>query len=302
MSCFPHKRVWIVGAQGFLGSELRACMRGSHVEYEAAEGGLQPRVVPHCTEAEQAAAMRHVLAFDPALTGEGVPACVQAPGVIAQAVAAAGEPEVVYFCAATHGGDAAAYRRAYLEPVLAVAAAIPQARLVFCSSTAVYEGRGRVTEESPTRRDSEKLCLLQEAEQAVLGAQGVVARLAPLYGRGRCELLRRHLAGEPQLPGPPERMLNYLHVACAARVLRQLGTHPQLRYHVYNVCGESFTKAQVYALLESLTGVPTVREVSPAGRRGVSDHQVVADRLWREVCEEPVSMAAYVRASCCEQG
>ena len=83
MTTSPARRVWIVGARGFLGSVLR---------------GL----------------FRQALAIDPGCgdAGEGIAACVQEPRVIDRALRATGEPELVYFCAATRGGDAAAYRRA----------------------------------------------------------------------------------------------------------------------------------------------------------------------------------------------
>lgn len=278
MSLPAFKRVWIIGARGLLGSALRARL----LQLRAVQGSAGTRFAPLATAEEKAAALRHVLPIDPCCGEEGVAACVQAPGVAERALAMAGVPEVVYFCAATHGGDAAAYRRAYLEPVQAVAAVAPGARLVFCSSVAVYEGRGEVAEDAPTPGSTEKLRILLAAEQAALAAGGVVARLAPLYGGHgplkRCELLRRHLAGEPRLPGPPGRMLNYVHVEDAARALHLLGTAP-LRHCVYNVCGESFTHAQAYALLETVTGVPAAREEASAGRRGVSNHRIVAERM-----------------------
>lgn len=251
------RHVWIIGARGMLGAALRA-----HLPQET------------------------VTLFDPAFrAGEGGRAArVQAPGAMEGAPA----PDAVIFCAATHGGDAAAYRSAYVEPVQAVAAAAPGARLVFCSSVAVYEAPGvAATEESPTPGSSERLRVLLEAEQAALAAGGVVARLAPLYGPARCELLRRHLAGEPRLPGPPERMLNYLHVESAVESLLRLSAAPHLRHRIYNLCDESFTHAQAYALLESLTGIPSSREMSAPGRhRGSSDHRVIAERI-RELVSAP---------------
>ena len=291
MSLLPIKRVWIVGAGGLLGSVLRErCVRCRAV-YEAEHGGLG--MVRRSFE--RGVAARCTLAFDPLCRGGGIASCVQEPGAIARAVELAGEPELVYFCAATRGGDAAAYRRAYLEPVQAVAAAAPSARLVFCSSAAVYEGQGDAAEDAPTPGSTEKLRILLEAEQAVREAGGVVARLAPLYGGGRCELLRRHLAGEPQLPGAPERTLNYLHVEAAADALFLLGYAPQLRHSVYNVCDETFTKAQAYAMLEALTGIPASRESASAGRRGISDHRVVAERI-REVYAPQPHFASYVQS------
>lgn len=293
----PYKRVWIVGARGFLGSELASCLARQGVACEMQGGRFVPGIVRQCSADEQETAAQHMALFDPRMGDHGIAACVQEPGVIRRVLDAMGEPEVVYFCAATRGGDAEAYRRAYLEPVRAVAAAVPGARLVFCSSAAVYEGRGDVSENSPTPGSTEKARILLEAEQAVLSAGGVVARLVSLYGMGRCELLRRHLAGEPQLPGSPERVLNYLHVVSAARVLHLLGYLPQIRHRVYNVCEESFTKAQAYAMLESLTGIPASREVSPAGRRGVSDHRVLAERLESELCVPRLRFSDYVRGA-----
>ena len=57
---------------------------------------------------------------------------------------------------------------------------------------------------------------MEECERRILSFGGCVARLVPLYGPGRCELLRRHIAREPKLAGPPERVLNYVHVEDAA--------------------------------------------------------------------------------------
>ena len=276
MSPTLFRRAWIVGGKGLLGGYLCRFLKGEGQEVLLIDPGF---------DAAQAGSLR---------------GCVQEPGVLEKALSF-GAPDVVYFCAATHGGDAQAYRRAYLEPVRCVATLVPGAHMVFCSSAAVYEGRGEESEESPTPGSTEKLRVLLQAEQEVLRAGGVVARLVPLYGEQRCELLRRHLSREPQLPGPPERMLNYLHVEDAARALAALGRAPLLSHRVYNVCGESFTKAQVYALMEELTGVPASRETSPARGRGVSDHRIVAVRM-RALWEPRVLFRDFVRHISCLKG
>lgn len=240
------------------------------------------------------------LVIDP--TADGGEGSVAGHGGDAEALRralAAGAPQVVYICTATRGGDAAAYRKAYVEPVLQAAAVVPGARLVFCSSAAVYRGGGHVAEDSPTLLPEEhaKSALLLQAEAAVLKAGGVVARLVALYGVGRCELLRRHLAGEPQLPGAPERVLNYVHVHDAAAALLAMGRADRPASCVYNVCAESFTKAQAYAALEELTHIPAARDVASAGRRGASDRWVSSARLRRELAWFPqVSFAAFVAA------
>ena len=160
-------------------------------------------------------------------------------------------PEWVFCCTATHGGDAAAYRHAYADVVSALP---PGVRVVFCSSTSVEHAGG------------ERQQILRAAEDAVLARGGVVARLAALYGPGRCELLRRHLAGEPKLSGAPGRMLNYLHVQDAVDALLALASVGESRR--YTVCGESFSKAEAYTLLERLTGLPAANADAAPSHRG----------------------------------
>lgn len=256
MMSAPLQRVWVVGS-GLLGSATLRAARAA---------GMQ------------------TLSIDAA-----APADVQGPAQSAETLARAREmlePQAVICCAATHGGSVEAYRGAYSEVAERVAAELPQAKAVFCSSSAVYEGRGGSVsaEDSPTPGSTEKLRVLLRAEETVLRAGGCVARMASLYGEGRCELLRRHIAGEPQLPGESGRMLNYVHADDAARallLLAQLGATG-----VFNVCAETFSKQQAYAMLEAQTGRPAASHSSEARvGRGRADHCVSSARLialgWR---------------------
>lgn len=191
------------------------------------------------------------------------------------------QPRVVYCCQSTHGGEAEDYRRCYRELVRQVIALVPSTRIVFCSSASVYGKRdGALTgEESPCCPASERGKILLQTEQLVQQAGGVVARLAPLYAEGRCEILRRHLAGEPQVPGTPSRMLNYLHREDAAKALLLLGRMVQLPWTLFNVCSESFSKEQVYTLMSRLTGVPPALTSAPPSQRGTSDVLLDCRRL-----------------------
>ena len=161
----------------------------------------------------------------------------------------------------------AAYRHAYADVVSALP---PHVRVVFCSSTSVEHA------------DGEHQQILRAAEDAVLARGGVVVRLSALYGPGRCELLRRHLSGEPKLAGAPERMLNYLHVQDAVAALLVLAQSGESRR--YTVCGESFSKAEAYALLERLTGVPAAdadAAPSPRGCGGkAADSSAIRELGW----------------------
>lgn len=186
-------------------------------------------------------------------------------------------PQVVYCCQATGGGDAAAYRRAYAAVVGALHAVIPAARLVFCSSVSVYgTARGVVTEETLPAEPSERACVLLETERAVLARGGVVLRLSPLYSERRCEVLRRHLAGEACLPGGGNRMLNYLSVGDAVSALLSAAAAPSA---CYNVSGESLSRDALYAMLAAVTGIPQAAESATVSRRGLSDRRVECSRL-----------------------
>lgn len=238
MSRLTGQGVWVVGT-GFLGRELAAlCM----------------------------AAGARVVTID-AVAAADVVGDAADPAVLHTAYQLV-EPGYIFCCMATRGGDAAAYRRCYAEVVASLLREAPAARMFFCSSVSVYGAAvaAELTESVPVMPGSERTRVLLEAEQTVLQVGGTVARLAALYGENRCELRRRHLAGEPQLPGPPDRVLNYVHVQDAARALLLLAE--QGAAGIYNVSGVSFTKAAAYAALERTSGVPICTEVAPATKRG----------------------------------
>lgn len=190
-------------------------------------------------------------------------------------------PDIVFCCTATHGGTPEAYREAYLAPAKNLCALLRGTRVVFCSSSSVYAGRGGVvvTEDSPVCASSERAQVLLEAEQVVLNHAGVVARLAALYGPGRCELIRRYMEALPTLPGEDCRRLNYLHRDDAVSALLLLGTRCWLQEGLFNVSGESFTKGGIYALLEATFGIEVEPESSAPSKRGVTDMRVDCARL-----------------------
>ncbi len=194
-----------------------------------------------------------------------------------------GEPDYVFSCLATRGGSVEDYRRCYLGAVHALGAIGMAGHCVFCSSTSLYAGA------------TERNAVLQEAEQVILGAGGTVARLAPIYGPGRCELLRRHLAREPRLSGPPDRVLNYLHVQDAAEALLVLAVRGGKG--VYPVSGESFTKAEAYAMMERLSGIPTAAEDAPASKRGGTSSIINTVQLRALGWEPSLRFLDFVRAA-----
>ena len=243
------RQVWVVGA-GFLGSALAAACR---------------------------AAGERVLTIDPVAEAD-VQGNAAEKSVLQQALARL-VPHVVYCCMATHGGTAEDYRAAYPEVVAALVENLPEScRLVFCSSTSLYAAAQgeRITEESPLLASTERAKLLMKAEALVLGQGGVVARLVPLYGPGRCELVRRYLAGEPCLPGGAGRCMNYVHRDDAVAALRLLAADGE---GVYNLCGESFTKGEIYSRLQDAVGLSVPVQESAPSKRGMSDMVVDSTRL-----------------------
>lgn len=235
--------VWVLGA-GFLGSALAGACR---------------------------TAGARVLTIDPAAVS-----CLRGTAADLAVLEHALErlvPDIVYCCTATRGGSAEDYRQAYLAPVLNLAQLLRQTRVVFCSSTSVYGAcRGEVvTEATPPRAESPRAGILLQAERVVLESGGVVARLAPLFGPGRCELLRRYFCALPGLPGSAGRLLNYLHRDDAVQALLLLGIRPWLPEGVFNVSGECFARGEVYAALEAEFGIAPEEESMLPSLRGVSD-------------------------------
>lgn len=212
---------------------------------------------------------------------------------VVESARAVWEPEVVFFCQATHGGTAEEYRRAYPAVVEQVLQSCPRAHAVFCSSSSVYGSVvGTADEQTLPVSPTEKAQILLQAEQKVLEQGGAVARLAPLYAPGRCELLRRHVAGEPRLPGADARMLNYVHAEDAAAALLLLAEESG----VFNVNGESLRLGEAYALLQRISGRAPAPEQSSGGRRGVSDRCIDAARLRRRGWQPRHTLAEFIRS------
>lgn len=255
--------VWVLGA-GFLGSALSAACRAAGASVLTID----------CS----APADLHADAADAQALSVGVGRVV---------------PRVAFCCLSTGGGDAAAYRQAYVQSMRSLLTVAPAVHPVFCSSVSLYpeSGGSPVDENTPVSPRNARQEVLLQAESLALAAGGLVLRLAPLYGGGRCELLRRHLAGESRLPGPEERWLNYLHVDDAVQAMMQLAAHGESG--VYNLCSESFTCAEIYDCLQQLTGIPTATGSSIASIRGSANRRVTSCRYQME---RPHRFRDFVRA------
>src|SRR5438874_10603600 len=128
--------------------------------------------------------------------------------------------DVVVHCASS-GADS--YVHVYRDGVANLATCFPGARIIFTSSTSVYPQRDGsfVTEASAAEPDSENAQILRQAEKIVLDNNGIVLRVAGIYGPGRSFLLRS-VMNETAVPS--DRYVNQVHrddVASAIYFLAQ---------------------------------------------------------------------------------
>jgi nucleoside-diphosphate-sugar epimerase len=132
--------------------------------------------------------------------------------------------DVVIHCASSGRGDAADYAAVFFAGTQNLMAALEYRRLVFTSSTSVYAQTDGswVDETSPANPTRETSRILRRTEDLVLAAGGTVARLAGLYGPGRCAPLQKLLEGRAIIGGDGARTINALHQLDAAGALQFL--------------------------------------------------------------------------------
>jgi nucleoside-diphosphate-sugar epimerase len=121
--------------------------------------------------------------------------------------------KAVVHCASSGRGGAEEYRRVYLEGARNLSAVFAPAPLLFTSSTSVYaqtDGKW-VSEDSSAEPGRETGRLLRETEEMVLGQNGIVARLAGLYGPARSVLLRKFFEGTAIIEGEGAKWINQVH-------------------------------------------------------------------------------------------
>jgi nucleoside-diphosphate-sugar epimerase len=140
----------------------------------------------------------------------------------------AGLPEhsysIAFHCASSGRGSVPEYRAVFLEGTRNVLRHLTCGHFVFCSSTSVYgqQDGSTVDEAAPAEPERETGRILLEAERLVTSHGGTVARLAGLYGPGRCIPLSKLLDGTAVIEGHGERLLNNLHQVDAAGALIHL--------------------------------------------------------------------------------
>lgn len=216
--------------------------------------------------------------------GEGAMACDVSDPV---AVGLLPDVDAVVHCAASGRGGVEAYRAVYRDGCRNLTKRYAGIPLVFTSSTSVYaQVDGQVVDEtSPAEPECETGLLLREAEEIVLAAGGTVARLAGIYGPGRCVILKKFVEGRALIEEDGRRFLNQIHRDDAARaVIRLLG-----KSGVFCVCdSQPLSQRECYEQLAEMFG----RELPPSGSRDLNrkrrwTHKRVSNAKLRGIGWEP---------------
>jgi len=158
------------------------------------------------------------------------------------------EPDVLIHCASSGRGGAEAYRAVYRDGLENLKHAFSPRRLIFTGSTSVYAQTDGawVTEESPVEPDRETGRILLEAEAIAMESEGIVARLAGIYGPGRSVLLKKFLEGTAVLEAGGGRWINQIHRDDAASALLRLAAS-ESKPGIYNVCDSApATQRDIY--------------------------------------------------------
>jgi nucleoside-diphosphate-sugar epimerase len=217
------------------------------------------------------------------LAGKGLAMRVVDMANAGQVAASPKDFQAVIHSASSGGGDAAMYRRVYLEGVRNLQSRFPEARILFTSSTSVYaQDDGEwVTEESPAQPEHETGEILREAEQDILERGGQAARLAGIYGPGRSALLQRVLRNEAVIDPENDRFVNQVHRDDAAAALFRL-IEKESGTGIYNVAdAEPVLLSECYRwLAERLSRpLPPVAKTAAERRRGTSNKRVSSQKL-----------------------
>src|SRR6266487_5616966 len=196
----------------------------------------------------------------------------------------AGIFDVVIHCASSSGGDAGMYRHVYLDGARNLLEMFPGSKLLFTSSTSVYAQRDGscVSEESETAPVRETSRILLETESVVLGSDGIVARLAGIYGPGRSALLNKFLAGNAVIDPENDRFVNQVHRDDIAAALFLLLDRQREAKQIYNVVDDQpIRQSECYGWLAKKLNrpLPPAGKSAARGRRGESSKCVSNAKL-----------------------
>ena len=160
-------------------------------------------------------------------------------------------------------------------------------RILFTSSTSVYSQTNgeSVTEESAAEPKHESGKILREAENVVLAARGIIARLGGIYGPGRSAFLNKFLDGRAIIDAEHDRFVNEIHRDDAATAVRLLLNSAASRGEIYNVVdNEPILQSECYRWLAAKLNRPLPREGrSISKRKGGESNKRVSNAKLRSI-------------------
>jgi nucleoside-diphosphate-sugar epimerase len=201
-----------------------------------------------------------------------------------QVHACEGNFDVIIHCASTRGGDVDRYRRVYLNGARNLLETFVTSTMLFTSSTSVYAQTNgeRVTEESATEPHHQTGQILRETEELVLARDGIVVRLAGIYGPGRSALLNKFLAGNALIDPETDRFINQVHRDDIAAALFILLDRRRQGKQIYNVVDDQpIRRGECYRWLAKKLNRPLlpVEKSAARGKRGESSKCVSNAKL-----------------------
>jgi len=195
--------------------------------------------------------------------------------------------DAVIHSASTRGGGVDSYRRVYLDGARNLTECFMNSRILFTSSTSVYSQTNgeSVTEESAAEPKHESGKILREAENVVLAARGIIARLGGIYGPGRSAFLNKFLDGRAIIDAEHDRFVNEIHRDDAATAVRLLLNSAASRGEIYNVVdNEPILQSECYRWLAAKLNRPLPREGrSISKRKGGESNKRVSNAKLRSI-------------------
>jgi len=182
-------------------------------------------------------------------------------------------------------GDVSVYEKVYLEGMRRLAEKLPQARLIFVSSTSVYgQIDGTVVDEfSETNPSSATSQVLLKAEAIALERGGVVVRPAGIYGPQRSVLFQKFMEGTAVIEGEGNRWVNQIHRDDVASGIAFIVGRPELS-GVFNLCDQRpSTHLEIYRWLAEKTGkgIPPFAPENHQRKRGWTQKRISSEKMRR---------------------
>jgi len=195
--------------------------------------------------------------------------------------------DAVIHCASTRGGDTDSYRRVYLDGARNLTECFMNSRILFTSSTSVYAQKNGewVSEKNAAEPERESGKILRKAENVILAARGVIARLGGIYGPGRSAFLNKFLDGRAIIDAEHDRFVNEIHRDDAATAMRLLLKSAASRGEIYNVVdNEPILQSECYRWLAARLNRPLPREGrSISKRKGGESNKRVSNAKLRSI-------------------